>query len=376
MTDQTAANLPRRVTLATVAHEAGVSPSTVSLVLNDRPLAQNLAEETRLRIRAVAERMHYRPNAAARSLRSARTQLIGVIVFDIADPYCTLILKGVQDAVGASSLLPIIMDAGNQQQQFERYLGMAVERQVEGLIVVANWLFVDLKVLARFERSGIPAVVVGREFPSETISSVLVDNQAGGRAALNHLLQLGHRKLAVIRGPRQLQDSERRWRGIQESAKAAGLKLHPKLIAQLPESADPVQGYSGGYEAAMHLLRSGESFTGVLAFDDLTACGAIRALHEAGLRVPEDVSVVGFDDIPQAALNTPSLTTVSQRMRAMGAEATQHLLSLLGSGGSAKPFVRLDEPAIVARESSGPAPVDASHLDASTAHVRNGRQHR
>ncbi len=344
-----------RSTLATVARLAGVSQSTVSLVLNDRPLARNLAADTRERIRRAAQELRYRPNAAARSLRNARTQLLGVIVFDIADPYCTLILQGVQEAVRQTDLLPIILDVQNRNERFDRYLEMVVEHQVEGLIIVANWLFIDLDGLRRFEEAGIPAVIIGREFPSKNITSVLVDNQAGGRAAMQHLLSLGHTRIAVIRGPKHLQDSDRRWRGIQQAAKKAGHTLDPKLVLRLPESADPLQGFVGGHHAIAELLRQGEAFTGIVAFDDLTACGALRALYEAGIRSPRDVSVVGFDDIPQAVLTTPSLTTVAQEMKEMGAFAATHVLALIEDDPAIKrsdATIRLHPPKMVVREST------------------------
>ena len=347
----------KRITLATVAHLAGVSQSTVSLVLNDRPLARSLSEDTRKRIRAAALSLQYRPNAAARSLRSARTHLVGVIVFDIADPYCTLILQGAQEVLGKTSLLPIILDVQNENARFDRYLDMAIEHQVEGLIIVANWLFVDLDNLRRFEATGIPAVIVGREFASETVSSVLVDNEAGGRIAMEHLLALGHRQIAVIRGPKRLQDSERRWRGMQQAARAAGHKLDPNLVMRLPESADPLQSFIGGHALTTELIGRNARSTAILAFDDLTACGVIRALHEQGIRSPDDVSVVGFDDIPQAVLTTPSLTTVSQEMNGMGSFAAAHILKLMAPGSTSetsKSMIRLHPPRVIVRESTGP----------------------
>jgi LacI family transcriptional regulator len=366
-----------RVTLADVARSAGVSLSTVSLVLNDKPLARNLAAATRHRIRNIAEQLNYRPDAAARSLRSRRSQLIGVMVFDIADPYCTLILQGIQETLGETALLPIIMDAHNQRQQFARYLGMAVEHHVEGLIVVANWLFVDIEALRRFERNGIPTAIVGREFPSPSISSVLVDNEAGGRLAFEHLHGLGHTHIAVVRGPERLQDSERRWLGIEAAAKTAGVKLDRRLVLQLPETADPVLGYAGGYQAAKRLIASGRDFTGVLAFDDLTAFGVIRGLHEAGLNVPRDVSVVGFDDIPQAILTMPSLTTVSQHMREMGRSAAAHVLESIQSKTASKPprsFILLHPPTLIARESTASARDAATHDPSTRVNRGQGRK--
>lgn len=346
----------RRVTLADIARTAEVSVSTVSLVLNDKPLAKNLAATTRARVRDIAKKLNYRPDAAARSLRSRKSHLIGVMVFDVADPYCTLILQGIQQTLRHTNLLPIILDAHNEWEQFSRYLGMAIEHHVEGLIVVANWLFIDIEALRTFERNGISTVVVGREFASRSISSILADNEAGGRLAFEHLHSLGHTQIAVIRGPEQLQDSERRWLGIQAAAKRAGVKLDRDLVTQLPEAADPALGYAGGYDATQALIESGKLFTGVIAFDDLTAFGVVRALHEAGLQVPKRVSVVGFDDIPQARLALPSLTTVSQDLHQIGVLATEHLLELIEPEVHAPPtrnFIHLHSPTVIARESTG-----------------------
>ena len=372
--------LPKdRITLATVARLAGVSPSTVSLVLNDRPLSRKLAADTRERIRSAAETLRYHPNAAARSLRSARTHLLGIIVFDIADPYCTLILQGVQEAVRQTDLLPIILDVQNRSERFNSYLDMLVEHRVEGVIIIANWLFIELNGLRAFEDTGIPAVIVGREFVSKSISSVLVDNRAGGCAAMHHLLSLGHTRIAVIRGPKRLQDSDRRWRGIQQAARDAGHTLHSKLVLRLPESADPLQGFVGGHRAIAQLLLTGIHFTGIVAFDDLTACGALRALHEAGIRSPHDVSVVGFDDIPQAVLTTPSLTTVGQGMKEMGSFAAAHVLTLIHADPAKKPAaatIRLHPPTMIVRESTGKSTSGSAVPPGEAVPARAGRNGR
>ena len=344
-----------RVTLATVAQLAGVSQSTVSLVLNERPLARRLSPVTRDRIRFAAKQLQYRPNAVARSLRSSRTHLLAVIVFDIADPFCTLILQGVQDTVRQTALLPMILDVQNRNERFDRYLEMVVEQQAEGVVIVANWLYADLDGLRRFEKTGIPAVIIGREFPSENVSSVLVDNEAGGHAAMEHLLALGHRQIAVIRGPRRLQDSDRRWLGIQRAARRFGHKIDPALVLRLPENADPLQGFTGGHRAVAKLIAASRKFTAIVAFDDLTACGALRALHEADIRSPQDVSVVGFDDITQAMLTTPSLTTVAQGLREMGISAAEHILERIDSEAAGKrplATICLHPPTLVVREST------------------------
>ncbi|GGA55061.1 LacI family transcriptional regulator [Edaphobacter acidisoli] len=344
-----------RTTLADVAHECGYSTSTVSIVLNEKPLARYLAEQTKVLIRDTAKRLGYRPDAAARSLRSRRSLTVGIMVFDISDPFCTLILKGIQKTLQPTNYLPLIMDAHNEPKQFERYLQMMLERRLEGLIIIANWLFVDINMLAELEREQMPLALIGRE--SGSMTSFVVDNEAGGHAALKHLYELGHRDIAIIRGPVQLGDSSKRWAGMDRFAKTAGLTLHPRLIVDLPETSDPNSGFIEGYALTKRLLDGRKRFTAVAAFDDLTAFGVIRALHDEGLRVPEDCSVIGFDDIPYAALSSPSLTTVHQPMEEMGRRAAERVLSGIDDAAHATPSKQyLLPPAVAIRESTGRLP--------------------
>jgi LacI family transcriptional regulator len=239
----------------------------------------------------------------------------------MTDPYCTLVLRGIENTLYQSSYLPILTDVHNERSRFERYLEMLLDRRIEGLIVLANWLFLDINLLGDLEKSSIPTAMIGCELKTESISSVIVDNEVGGHMALEHLHSLGHRKIAFIRGPKALTDSAPRWRGIRSCAKECGLELDSRLIMELPESRDPVSSFESGHKLTEELIRQKRSFTALLAFDDLSAFGAIRALNKAGVRVPEQCSVIGFDDIATSALYTPSLTTVRQPMEAMGASA-------------------------------------------------------
>ncbi len=306
------------VTMRDVAKASGFSPATVSIVLNNAPLARYIAPATKKRIEEAAKKLGYRPNVMARFLRSKRTHSVGVMFFDITDPFCTPILRGIENALYQASYVPILADAHNQRNRFERYLEMLLERHVEALIVVANWLFVDIHLLADFSKRNIPAATIGWELPGDTISSVMVDNETGGRLALEHLYKLGHRKIAFIRGPKMLIDSAPRWKGIQKFANAAGVDIDPGLVAQLPDAFDPNSGFDGGFRLTEELLQKRKKFTALVAFDDLTALGAIRALAKAGIRVPEQCSVMGFDDVALAAMSGPSLTTIRQPLEAMG----------------------------------------------------------
>src|ERR1700694_5913662 len=314
------------ITMRDVAKSSGFSPATVSIVLNNAPLARYIAPATKKRIEEVAKKLGYRPNAMARFLRSKRSHSVGVMFFDITDPFCTPVLRGIENALYQSSYVPFFADAHNQRSRFERYLEMFLERHVEALIVVANWLFVDIHLLADLSKRNIPAATIGWELPGDTVSSVMVDNEAGGRLALEHLYQLGHRKIAFIRGPKMLIDSAPRWRGIQKFAQGAGLEIDPALVVQLPDSLDPNSGFEGGQRFTEELLEQNKKFTAVMAFDDLTALGAIRALTKAGVKVPEHCSVTGFDDIALSSLAAPSLTTVRQPMEAMGGSAVNIIM--------------------------------------------------
>jgi DNA-binding LacI/PurR family transcriptional regulator len=306
------------VTIRDVAKESGFSSTTVSIVLNNAPLARYIPTTTKKRIERAAKKLGYRPNVFARSLRSKRSHTVGVMVFDMTDPFCTLILRGIENSLYQSSYLPILTDVHNETSRFERYLEMLLGRRIEGMIIVANWLFVDIDLLADLEKSSIPTAMIGHELKIDSVSSVIVDNELGGRLAIEHLYSLGHRNIAFIRGPKMLGDSGPRWEGVRSFAQANGLELDPRLIVDLPESRDPISGFEDGYKLTEELIRRKRPFTALMAFDDMTAFGAIRALAKAGIGVPEQCSVVGFDDVAASALYSPPLTTVRQPMEAMG----------------------------------------------------------
>jgi LacI family transcriptional regulator len=343
------------VTIMDVARVSGFSASTVSIVLNEAPLSRYVAAKTKEHIRITAQTMGYRPDAFARSLRRRRSHTIGIMVFDISDPFCTLILRGIEKTLYPTAYLPIIMDAHNQKKQFDAYLEMLLAYRVEGLIVVANWLFAEYDLLVDVQKNKIPTVVVGLDLTPRQISSVLVDNDAGGYAALGHLHSLGHRKIAVIRGPAKLYDSIHRWNGVARFAQETALTLHPSLVSQLPDVGDPTSGFEGGRALTTRLIQGDSEFTALLAFDDLTALGAIRALHQAGLRVPEDCSVIGFDDVPTAAVSTPGVTTIRQPMEHMGSIAAEWILDAVVHQEQSEPkpcVIRLLPPELVLREST------------------------
>src|ERR1043166_3554723 len=184
------------ITIRDVAKESGFSSTTVSIVLNNAPLARYIPSATKKKTKRAPIRLATRPILFARSLRSKRSHTVGVMVFDMTDPFCTLVLRGIENALYQASYLPILTDVQNERSRFERYLEMLLDRRVEALIVLANWLFVDIDVLADVEKSNIPTAIVGCELKNDHISSLIVDNAQGSRAALEHLFSLGHRKIA------------------------------------------------------------------------------------------------------------------------------------------------------------------------------------
>jgi LacI family transcriptional regulator len=344
------------VTLREVAAQSGVSVTTVSMVLADGPSARRISEKTKKRIWKVADQLGYRPNLFARSLRSNRSHTLGVVVFDITDPYCAQILRGIQNHLRPSGYFPILADLQNDRAQFQPSLDMLLGRRVEGVIAIANPVYLETGLFDEFTRRNLPAVVIGRELKGRAISSVAVDNEAGTRLALQHLYELGHSRIAVLRGPKALADSIERWHGLERFADEVGLRFDPRLVLEIKGRNST---YAEGYQLAQELVKQRLDFTALVAFDDLTACAAIGALSKSGRQVPRDCSVVGFDDIPSSAFYNPPLTTVHQQLEmqgSLGAEIVEELTRAAAEKRSASPRHRIVAPKLVVRDSTCPAP--------------------
>jgi LacI family transcriptional regulator len=347
------------VTLLDVANACGFSVSTVSIVLSEAPLSQNVAASTRKHIRAMAQQLGYHPDAFARSLRRRRSQTIAVLAYDLSDPFCLPIVRGIQLSLQPTKYLPLLMDAQAQRKLFDSYLKMILERRAEGVIVIASWIFEEANLLADIEKNHVPIVIVGRDQTGRKICSVLVDNEAGGALAMRHLCELGHRRIAVIRGPEELFDSEPRWAGVRRAAAEAGIEFDPRLVFQLPGLVDPISSFEGGLNFSRQMLALGCPFTAVLAFDDLTALGVVRGLTGAGLRVPEDCSVLGFDDVLPAEVATPAITTIRQPLKEMGVQSAEWMLRALDArekGVEEKPRLHKALPELVVRMSTSRPP--------------------
>lgn len=345
------------VTLSDIARACELSVSTVSIVLSDAPLARHVADSTRRRIKAAAKRLGYHPDAYARSLRRRRTQTIGVLAYDMSDPFCLPVVKGIEEGLQEEQYFSLLVNAQTQRKLFDMYLRMILERRAEGVIVVASWVFEETNLLADIEKNHVPIVIVGRDLTERRVTSVLVDNRAGGAMLIRHLASLGHRQIAVIRGPNEMFDSLPRWEGIQQAAAQAKIQLDEQLVFQLPNLSDPMSSFEVGRRFVAEMLATQKRFTAVVAFDDLSALGVVRGLTEAGLRVPEDCSVVGFDDILSAGVSTPGITTIRQPLQEMGLLATERVLRAISRGQERTERgtgLHLLQPRLVVRGSSGP----------------------
>jgi LacI family transcriptional regulator len=340
------------VTLRQLAAHVGLSPATVSLVLNRAPTAASIPAETQDRIFAAARELDYRPNYLARSLRSRRTYSVGVLVPEISEPYAAEVMSGIEHHLLQTSYHYLVASHRRSNVSLlHEYIGLMRDRAVEGLILVASELH---------EEPSLPAVVVSGHVPLAGVTNVVLDHDLAASLTLGHLKELGHERIAFFKGQPGSSDTEDRWRAIQEAAANLGMTLHPELTVQLSGEAalatfSPADGYEEGYAFARILLDRGADFTALFAFDDVAAIASIRAFLDAGLRVPDDISVIGFDDIQSAAYHNPTLTTVRQPLREMGELATRLLLRrIAGEDEDHKAFVTV-APQLMVRGSTGPA---------------------
>jgi LacI family transcriptional regulator len=342
------------ITIRQLAKEIGLSPTTISLVLNSSPLSRTIPEKTKHRVRTAAKKLGYSPNPFARSLFSSRSATVAILLSDITDPYCATVLKGIDASLHRTNYLPVLLDIENSRAKFKRSLQKLVARRIEGIIGVANSALLETELLTTIKKHKIPIVCIGRDMEGTEISSVSIENEGGAYLAMEHLYELGHRAIAFLKGPKDIVDSARRWEGIIQFAREKRLSIDPKLTVQLKL---PGTSYQAGFIAARELLCRKREFTALLAFDDLAAFGAIRAFTQVGKRVPADCSVVGFDDVTTAAFYNPPLTTIRQPMEVLGASAAEIFFELVGAffeNRIAVPIHRKIESKLVVRESTAP----------------------
>ena len=334
---------PQVITLKAVAQHLGLTPGTVSAVLNDSPSARSIPQETKNRIHAAAKELNYKPNFFARTLRNKRTYTIGVIAEEIGDSYSSSIISGIEQYLRQKNYFFLTVAHRHDPELLCRYSQMLSERGVEGIITV------DTTVN---DVPSLPTVAVAGHKKLKGVTNIILDHDHAAVLALTHLKELHHQRIAFMKGNPISSDSKERWDGICKVAAQIGLDIDPELTVQL-DADDPTPRL--GYPFTKQLLARQKPFTALFAYNDISAIGAIRAIQEQGLRVPQDISVIGFDDIPAAAFNTPSVTTVRQPLNRMGEVAAQSLLERI-EGKKEYPNEIAIEPELVVRESTAKAP--------------------
>jgi LacI family transcriptional regulator, galactose operon repressor len=336
-----------RITLRELAEHLGLSRTTISMILNDVPEATRFPEETRQRVVESARRLGYRPNYFARSLGRKRTHLIGVIAPDFGNGYEATILSGFQRCLLNTEYTSFISTHLWSPSQLQRHVETLCDRGAEGLLLINS---------TPNESPGIPAVTICTNRSPIWSTRVSIDNAFGIGKAIHHLVSLGHREIAFIKGPKGSGDTEERWNAVLATCKTLGLRVDPGLTVQLERLEPPGTRHAEeGRIAAQDLLHRGKPFTALVAFNDISALGAMTALRESGHKVPEDVSVMGFDDIEFASVAYPPLTTIRQPLQEMGATAAELLLRKLRNDEKVRSLrVR---PELIVRSSTCPPPL-------------------
>ncbi len=334
----------KTVTLKDVASSLNLSPTAVSLVLNSAQAADSIPKETQDRIFEAARRLNYRPNYLARSFRAQRTHTVGVLIPELSGGYASTVLSGVEEKLLENDFYYFIGSHRHKPEYIERYARFFMERCVEGILAIDT---------PQSSQTFLPVVSISGHDDIEGITNIVLNHDAAARLAVCHLVEYGHEKIAVIKGQTFSSDTEIRFQAILNAAQEAGISIAENSISQLTgnnPSPEP------GYVAAKQLLVGGAKFTALIAFNDISAIGAILALREFDLEVPRDVSVIGFDDVYEARFNNPALTTIRQPLKEMGELGATHLLKkILADAEKTFPNEVSVEPELIIRQSTAEA---------------------
>ncbi len=332
----------RGVTIAQLAAHLKLTKGTISAVLNDSPYASSIPQHTKDRILAAAAELNYQPNVLARYLRQKRTFSIGVVVEEIGDPYSSSLVSGIESVLTRRKYIFLTVVHRHDPQLVHQYFEILRARGVEGIISIDT----NLDVAPMLPVVSIPGY---SELPG--VHNIVLDHRKAAQVALEHLVGLGHRKIAIFRGQQLSSDSTERWNSIRAVAHEMGIPIGEELIVELTgDHASP----QPGFEAIHQLQARNAKFTAVFAYNDMSAIGAIQALKKNGLQVPQDVSVVGFDDVREATFYSPALTTVRQPLRRMGEIAAETVVNRIEGTGGYPSNIKV-APEFVIRQSTGPA---------------------
>jgi len=330
----------KRVTIADVAQEAGVSMMTVSRAINNKG---GISESTRQRILAIAKEMGFQPSGLAQGLATQRTATVGLIVPDIANPFFALIARGIENVAYDKGYNVFLLNTDEDAEREIAALTSLWQKQVDGLILCSSRLE-QPQLLAWLER--FPFVVLVNRVLETAVSNTCtlnVNDQGGAKQAVDHLIASGHTNIAFVAGPEHSLSSQERLIGYQSSLISRNVPMRPELIQHC------VPDTEGGYGAALALLRENSEITAVFAYNDLTATGVLQACVELNRRVPQDVAIIGVDDIPLASLVTPALSTLRISKRELGAAAMQALVKLMKGEPLSENNQQIIEPELVIR---------------------------
>jgi DNA-binding LacI/PurR family transcriptional regulator len=329
------------ISLRTLGEYLNLSPATISLVLNNAPGVRSIPQDTRDRVIEAAAKFDYRPSFYARSLRKKQTFTVGVLVPELSDHYATEVLSGVEELLMEEGYFYLTASHRRKPDLIEEYPRLLMDRSVEGFILIDTILEKSLSL---------PVVVVAGHRRIEGVTNVVLDQRRAAELALRHLYQLGHRRIAFMRGGSHSSDADNRWECLMAVARELKLSIPPELTVQLQLRISTPEL---GFEPANELLQRGGDFTAIVCYNDISAIGAIRACMNHGLRVPHDLSIVGFDDIESAAFHNPSLTTIRQPLMQMGTVAARILLQRIRGQATFPDMVPI-HPELVIRESTCP----------------------
>lgn len=330
-----------RPSIKDIARLANVSHPTVSRALLNNPL---VSAKTGERIRRIAKEAGYRPSAVARGLLTRRTQTIGVVVTTVADPFAGAVFSGIEQTAGDHGYSVFLADSNADPERERKIVQAFAERRLDGIIVTSSR--VGTLYLPLLSEMGIPIVLVNNQYPGAFVHAVMIGNVEGSRSAAKHLIDLGHERIAYIGDQSGFQSDTERFAGYRTALKVARIPFKLELVSHGDGKPD------AAITAMNKLLQLSEIPTAVCCYNDMTALGALHAIHSHGLRVPEDISVTGFDDLFFASYTKPPLTTVRQPMYRMGQLAMESLLRLM-SGKKMAGTIRVD-PELVVRKSTMP----------------------
>jgi len=324
----------KNISLKDVAASLKLSPTTVSVVLNYSPLADSIPQEA-------ARSLNYRPNYIARSLRNQRTHTIGVLIPEMSDGYSAAVLSGVEEKLLQEGYFYFVASHHHREDLIEKNTQFLVARCVEGILAIDTPIH---------HQSFLPIVSISGHDHIKGVTNIVLNHEKAAHLAIEHLYSLGHRKIGVIKGQEFSSDTKVRLSTVLDAAQKFGVQIRDNWITQLIGD-DPSP--ETGYLATKKLISRGAEFTAVLAFNDISAIGAIRALRENGLTVPEDVSIIGFDDITAAEYHHPALTTIRQPLKKMGSLGAEHLLQNIQKNSADTLSLEITvEPDLIVRQST------------------------